>query len=348
MSMDFRTITRTRQERILAEKVRTSKRKRVTVAKYALAGTIATSAFMNVHQLGVGKVQACSSVYTVQKGDTLHSLSKQFHVTVEQIQNRNELNSAQVKIGQKLELPGAAFYKVVSGDTLFQIAEKHKTTINEIKTLNQMATDLIKVDQTLIMPNADEESSTFKPVKSQPSSNVYTVVSGDTLSKIARLHQTSVKEIKTLNGLTSDLIKVGQKLQTPPVTKQEKQEHKMVEKYDHETVQSATYTAVPGDTIWGISERFNTPITEIKRNNDLKSDVILIGQKLVIAQSNIIKTRGIVVGAVDSKHVAFTVNNAELVLKVPYGQSEKYEKLAGETVEIVYQAGEAPVLINYI
>lgn len=44
---------------------------------------------------------------------------------------------------------------------------------------------------------------------------VYEVVSGDTLEKIARKHETKIKKIKELNQLTSDRIYVGQKLKIP-------------------------------------------------------------------------------------------------------------------------------------
>ncbi|MFC0559272.1 LysM peptidoglycan-binding domain-containing protein [Halalkalibacter alkalisediminis] len=428
MSKEYIAITRTRRERILEEKLKTSKNKNVKFIGYVLAGTIATSALMNVNHFGVGTAQACVSVYTVQKGDTLQTLSKQFGVTVEQIQNANGLDSAQIKVGQELELPGM-FYKVLPGDTLSSIAKKHQTTVKEIKTFNKLTSDLIKINQTLLMPltshSSNEDKNTFEAVQKdqqqpsttiytvvpgdtlsrialihntsvneikrlnnltsdlirinqkmkmpltnhssnefkvtseqvkkdqqQPSTNVYTVVRGDTLSRIAFVHKTSVNEIKRLNNLTSDLIKMGQLLKTPTMAMQENPESQSVDKPKNnanvqEVVKSAIYTAVPGDTLWAISRHFNTPIDVIKKNNGLKNDTILIGQKLVINHSNIVTTKATVVGAVDSTHVAFYANNLELVLKVPYGQSQKYEKLAGETVNIVFQNSDAPALINH-
>ena len=44
---------------------------------------------------------------------------------------------------------------------------------------------------------------------------VYTVKPGDTLGKIARLNHTSSDKIKTLNGLKSAFLKIGQKLKVP-------------------------------------------------------------------------------------------------------------------------------------
>ena len=46
-----------------------------------------------------------------------------------------------------------------------------------------------------------------------------------------------------------------------------------------------TYTVVAGDSLWSISKRFNTTVDAIKRLNNLTSDVILVGQKLLIPES---------------------------------------------------------------
>ena len=48
-----------------------------------------------------------------------------------------------------------------------------------------------------------------------PSSNLYLVLAGDSLEKIARLHKTSIKALKELNDLNSDRIKVGQRIKIP-------------------------------------------------------------------------------------------------------------------------------------
>jgi LysM repeat protein len=44
---------------------------------------------------------------------------------------------------------------------------------------------------------------------------VYLVKSGDTLSRIAKAHRTSIKAIKEANNLTTDRLSVGQKLEIP-------------------------------------------------------------------------------------------------------------------------------------
>jgi LysM repeat protein len=53
------------------------------------------------------------------------------------------------------------------------------------------------------------------PPKPVVKAKTYKVKSGDTLSQIAEKHHTSVAKIKNLNGLRSDMIRVGQILKIP-------------------------------------------------------------------------------------------------------------------------------------
>ncbi|WP_231169964.1 N-acetylmuramoyl-L-alanine amidase [Clostridium botulinum] len=50
----------------------------------------------------------------------------------------------------------------------------------------------------------------------------------------------------------------------------------------HQTFNSTTYTIKPGDTLWAISRKFNTTVTELKLKNNLKSNIIYPNQILKI------------------------------------------------------------------
>ena len=115
--------------------------------------------------------------YRVQSGDHLNKIADKYDVRVEDIKQWNRLNSNSLRVGQQLAL---------------YVSPTQKTSIN-----NQLAS---------------AKSTDSKPV--QVSKNkVYYVQPGDTLWEISRKHGgVSVNEIKKLNNLKSNEIKVGQKL----------------------------------------------------------------------------------------------------------------------------------------
>jgi len=105
-------------------------------------------------------------------------------------------------------------YVVKSGDSFYSIAKANNTTIKAIEAANPgVDSRRLKIGQKLVLP-APDSGTTAAPVATS-SENVYVVKSGDTLSRIATLNKTTVKELKSLNGLTTDRINVGQKLKLP-------------------------------------------------------------------------------------------------------------------------------------
>lgn len=110
-----------------------------------------------------------------------------------------------------IQTADAATYTVQKGDTLTKIANHHQITVDDIKKWNKLTKDTIYVDQKLQL--TDKESiETTKPVY-----KTHTVVKGDTLSKIARHYNVTIKDIKTWNALENDSIFVGQVLKLSSV-----------------------------------------------------------------------------------------------------------------------------------
>jgi len=125
-----------------------------------------------------------------------------------------------------LQSAEAATYTVQKGDTLSKIASNHKVTVQDIKTWNNLKNDMIYVAQKLeISKQATNETvkpsnpSTTKPTTpSKPTAVSHTVVKGDSLSKIAKQYNVTIKEIKDWNGLTADTIYIGQVLKLASVS----------------------------------------------------------------------------------------------------------------------------------
>lgn len=98
-------------------------------------------------------------------------------------------------------------HTVHSGDTVNRIARKYKTTTANIVNWNNLKNaNLIIVGQKLIVGEGNKAND------ERLTESSYKVVSGDSLWRISRKYGTTVKRLKEINGLTSDLIFVGQLL----------------------------------------------------------------------------------------------------------------------------------------
>jgi LysM repeat protein len=139
-------------------------------------------------------------------------------------------------------------HKVTKGEGVFSIGKKYGVPAADIFAANEGSEKTIKLGQVLLIPKAGKsgntsgKSGTASNSTSTKTEKIYHVVSsGQTLSAIARQHQTTVANIKQLNNLKSDNINLGQKLvvgektttvaSTPkPKEKPISEEEKIVEK----------------------------------------------------------------------------------------------------------------------
>ena len=94
-------------------------------------------------------------------------------------------------------------HTVTSGDNLSYLGKKYGIPYGRIKDFNKLRSDALSLKQKLIIP----VSKTYTPKKMH-----YTVKNGDTLDSISKHFKLSVADLKKINRLGSDLIKIGEKL----------------------------------------------------------------------------------------------------------------------------------------
>ncbi|WP_368930550.1 C40 family peptidase [Bacillus pumilus] len=117
--------------------------------------------------------------------------------------------------------------KVQKGDSLSVLAKKYKTSVSKIKSDNKLKSNTIYVGQTLKVngtaaKKTTKTSKTTTKVKAASMAATHKVVKGDTLSKIGKKYGMTVKELKSLNKLKTNLIKIGQKLKVKKTSKKVK------------------------------------------------------------------------------------------------------------------------------
>lgn len=117
-------------------------------------------------------------------------------------------------------------YTVVRGDNLYRIAVNNNLTLEELRKANPNLTGdnpIINPGDSLNIPCDEQPTEEASLAQATPQSTAlptdvaeYTVVSGDTLLKIARKYNTTVTELQNLNKLTNpDLLSIGQVILVP-------------------------------------------------------------------------------------------------------------------------------------
>lgn len=144
------------------------------------------------------------------------------------------------------------------GDTLSALALKYNTTVSQLVKLNNISNpNLIYAGETLLVPSNGNVESPITGGK-----EVYTVKSGDTLSEIAKMYNTTVAQIAKDNNIQNvNLIYPGQRLQLNSNCR-----------YD---CGHLLYTVRRGDTLWNIARRYNTSIANIVRLNRIKNQNLI-------------------------------------------------------------------------
>jgi LysM repeat protein len=112
-------------------------------------------------------------------------------------------------------------YVVKAGDNFTTIGRNFHVSAKAIAAANPaIEPTKLKPGQTLHIPAPTVAATTIAPTgaavaDTANSDGMYKVQSGDTLSKIATNHHTTVRALRSANNLRSDSIKVGQMLKIP-------------------------------------------------------------------------------------------------------------------------------------
>lgn len=228
--------------------------------------------------------------YTVKAGDTLYGISNQFGVSVTELAELNGIKGSNLKIGTILKIPSKSgtnpnnmfMYTVKKGDTLYSIARKYNTTVQKIIDLNYLKNSSISPGEVLRIP----ETYTKEEEMYLPNYTNYIVKSGDTLYSIARTNNLTVDTIINDNSLTKNTLQVGQilKIRTPDSTTivEECYGKSYIPPTNSQISTGTTYIVKKGDNLYSIASKYKTTVDMIKKKNNLTSNNLSIGQKLII------------------------------------------------------------------
>lgn len=146
-------------------------------------------------------------------------------------------------------------HTVSRGENLTVIARRYNVTIEKLREWNGLTGDHLDIGQKLRIQAPDGEW--------------YVVRKGDNLSKIANQFDTTIAMLRQWNRLSGSRIYPGQKLRIASSPAYE-----------------GIYVVHSGDTLSGISQRFDISVSQLKRINGLDNERIYAGQELRLREAD--------------------------------------------------------------
>ena len=282
-----------------------------------------------------------NGTYTVKAGDSLYRIAVNHNMSLQELKNLNNLSSNLIMPGQVLKVSGQVSssqpstntntsqnsnqtqtngngtYTVKAGDSLYRIAVNHNMSLQELKNLNNLSSNLIMPGQVLKVSgqvSSSQPSTNTSQSSNQPQASgngTYTVKAGDSLYRIAVNHNMSLQELKNLNNLSSNLIMPGQVLKVSgQVSSSQSSTNTSQSSNQPQASVNGTYTVKAGDSLWAIANSHKMTLNDLKRVNNLSSDLIYVGQTLKVTK-----------GAVTAANKPNTQSNTNKTYTVKAGDS---------------------------
>jgi len=175
--------------------------------------------------------------------------------------------------------PSYYVHRVRKGDTLSGLASRYRTSVRAIKSANGLrSSNYLKVGWKLKIPTryaakSAPEKPALQTAKLEGRLTSYVVRRGDSLWKIARQHGTTTHAIRSLNGLRSSRLRVGQVLKVPKGSSRPSVQH------------ASVYRVRKGDSPYLVARRHSMNLAEFLRINNLTpSCTIYPGQTLLVRE----------------------------------------------------------------
>ena len=169
-------------------------------------------------------------------------------------------------------------YTVVAGDNLYRIAADNGTTEETLMAINGLSTNLLQIGQEIILSGSGEEY-TETPTPNQPvTDGVHVVSAGDNLWDIAQWYGTTEEQLMAWNGLSSNLLQIGDLIAVYGPTDTEWTEPAT----PNQPVSDGVYVVVAGDNLWNIAQWYGTTEEQLMAWNGLATNFLQIGDRISV------------------------------------------------------------------
>ena len=226
------------------------------------------------------------TTYTVKKGETLFSISKSHHISIDELKKINNIQDGRLHLGQELKLNlksestankviaktdnsvKAINHKVASGESLFSIAKMYNVSVDNLKSTNEIpetgihAGQILKINQSAT-ENANKTSAVAViPTKVEPKAPART----EPIFK----QEIAAKSQPKAEPKTEPKVEVSSDTKADIFSKPALKTKIIVHKVH------------AGENLATIARDFKVSLDELKRINNLEETKVGVGQEIFI------------------------------------------------------------------
>ncbi len=233
--------------------------------------------------------------HRIRHGENLNSIATRYGVDINSIKDWNNLHSNRIYAGRRLKIytnkDASTYaskdnssdkttkfrYRIRRGETLSELAERFSVSMSQIRVWNHLRSNRIIAGQTLTI-YTDEHTSSLgdNTVKTSANVNYYRVKKGDTIGEIAELYKVHTYDIRRWNNLRGNIIFAGKTLKI--------YSDAAVNDLPESVSSKSTYVHMVerGESLYSIAQKYDTSVKRLKYINHIRSNKIVVGQKLKI------------------------------------------------------------------
>jgi membrane-bound lytic murein transglycosylase D len=228
--------------------------------------------------------------HRIRRGETLSSIAYRYGVGIRSLKEWNNLSGNRIYAGRRLKIytdkPSSYYadedvpttrtslfrYRVKRGDTVSELAEKFGVPSAMIRRWNNMSNNRLIAGKTIKIYTNGSTSLGDNTTKTSANVIYHKIRKGETISEIAEVYRVSSSSIRRWNNLRSNKIIAGKTLKI----------YSDADIYDIPEKEGKIYTVRKGDSLYSIAQRYNLSVARLKSINSLRSNKIIVGQKLLV------------------------------------------------------------------
>lgn len=222
------------------------------------------------------ETRTVTKYHTVRKGESLGKIARKYGTSVSAIKSANKMRNNNLTAGKRIKIKvkeKVKVYRPVEEDTAEEIAEADSLALQAAVSDNKENPKKEKSEKSKkTKPKKEEPAPKRKDVGSNYTAT-HKVKSGESLYIVAQKYGVTVSDLKEANNLSSNNLKVGQKLKVP-----------QAKKIADNTNSSSTHVVRSGESLYLIAERYGITVNELKKANSITDNRIKPGLKLTIPQ----------------------------------------------------------------